>query len=300
MSDAVPIDVRVTDNGCVLAKFYGEEAVVYRFPYKVLKSRQAGFDVDNPFVIYILSGVDKSGADAVYVGKSTSGIGNRPTSHEDKGDWSQCFVVTDKSDSFLNDGVIQYMENSVWNRINEVGTLVNTTNITNACTANRMDKYGADKLLKSAYRLLYVLGLDLMTESAAAPAEPPAEPSTDRPVTLNDLQYSYGQRELMNFIHDSLLRLDPHLRIAPVVKWNYVRFSFANKNKALVYCIMQRRKDSIRALIQGTSDQFNDPDVTPVSPGEVYGGCKSAFMVRTHDDAVKLIDLCSKAYSRSL
>jgi hypothetical protein len=49
MNDAVPIDVRVTDNGCVLAKFYGEEAVVYRFPYKILKSRQAGFDVDNPF-----------------------------------------------------------------------------------------------------------------------------------------------------------------------------------------------------------------------------------------------------------
>lgn len=300
MKNAERIDVRLSQNRCASAKFIGEEAVVYRIPYRILKCRQADLPIENPFVVYILVGKDSSGKDSVYVGKSTRGIDNRPASHEDKGcSWLQCYVITEKGDSFLNDGIIQYMEYQVWSRVNDIGSFNNMTVVTNAGTANEVDRYSADKLLDRAYSLLDVLGLDLIVEKEELLIDHVSTLMPEKPKTVEDLDLSRDQRELMAFIQKSLYELDPHLRV--VVNdgsWNYIRFSFADRNKALVYCRGMRKKGIIKAYIQGESDFFDDPEVLPVSSSEVYGSCRATFDVKSHDDAVKLLQLCTKAYRR--
>lgn len=300
MKNAERIDVRLSQNRCASAKSVGEEAIVYRIPYQIIKCRQVDLSIENPFVVYILVGKDSSGNDSIYVGKSTKGIDNRPASHGDKGCvWSQCFIITEKGDSFLNDGIIQYMEYQVWSRVNGIARFNNTTVVTNAGTANEMDRYSADKLLDRAYRLLDVLGLDLIVDQGDIVIDHVSNSTVEKPKSLDDLDLSPVQRELMAYIRDSLLNVDPHLRI--VVNdgsWNYVRFSFADRNKALVYCRGMKKKGIIRAYIQGTSDLFDDPEVLPVSSSEVYGSCKSTFDVKDRADAAKLVDLCIRAYRR--
>ena len=140
--------------------------LVYRIPYQNLNAgSEEPIKIKNKFIVYILFGENKSGLDVIYVGKSTNGLKNRPTSHEDKYDnWTCCYVLTQLEEhTFFNDGIIQYIENEINKRVNDVAHYQNTTKTTNAGTANNFDMEDCAEYLKKAYMMLDVLGLDLLT-----------------------------------------------------------------------------------------------------------------------------------------
>lgn len=140
--------------------------LVYRIPYQNLS---AGADepikIKNKFIVYILFGENNDGQDVIYVGKSTNGLKNRPTSHDDKFDnWTYCYVLTQFEErTFFNDGTIQYIEDKVNKKVNDLKHYQNTTKVTNAGTANTFDMEDCDEYLSKAYEMLDVLGLDLIT-----------------------------------------------------------------------------------------------------------------------------------------
>lgn len=140
--------------------------LVYRIPYQNLT---AGADepikIKNKFIVYVLFGENNNGSDVIYVGKSTNGLKNRPTSHDDKYDnWTYCYVLTQFEErTFFNDGTIQYIEDKVNKRVNDLKHYINTTKVTNAGTANSFDMEDCDEYLEKAYQMLDVLGLDLIS-----------------------------------------------------------------------------------------------------------------------------------------
>lgn len=142
--------------------------LVYRIPYQNLLDQNKQLLqklIKNRFIVYILFGESKQGDDVVYVGKSTNGLLNRPTSHDDKHDnWIYCYVLTQFEErTFFNDGIIQYIENEISNRINELNHYQNTTVLTTPSTANSYDMEECYKYLKIAYEMLDVIGLDLIS-----------------------------------------------------------------------------------------------------------------------------------------
>lgn len=151
--------------------------LVYKIPYDDVVSKSIGFNIQNSFIVYILQGKNKTGEDVLYVGKSKNGLLNRPTAHEDKCDnWRTCYVLTQfKERTFFNDGTIQYIENKISERVNEVNTFINTTKNTNAGTANKDDEEECDDYLDQAYKMLNIIGLDLITNSEDALAEADVE-----------------------------------------------------------------------------------------------------------------------------
>ncbi len=140
--------------------------LVYRIPYQDL-SVNAGESIiiKNKFIVYVLFGENPTGQDVVYVGKSTNGLRNRPTSHEDKyNNWTYCYVLTQFEErTFFNDGTIQYIEDKINKRINDINHYENTTRVTSDGTANSFDMEDCDVYLSKAYDMLDVLGLDLLT-----------------------------------------------------------------------------------------------------------------------------------------
>ena len=140
--------------------------LVYRIPYQNLSAgAEEPIKIKNKFIVYILFGENRNGSDVIYVGKSTNGLKNRPTSHNDKFDnWTYCYVLTQFEErTFFNDGTIQYIEDKVNKRVNDLKHYVNTTKVTNAGTANSFDMEDCDEYLEKAYQMLDVLGLDLIT-----------------------------------------------------------------------------------------------------------------------------------------
>ncbi len=140
--------------------------LVYRIPYQNLSvSADEPIKIKNKFIVYILFGENNEGQDVIYVGKSTNGLKNRPTSHDDKFDnWTYCYVLTQFEErTFFNDGTIQYIEDKVNKRVNDLKHYQNTTKVTNAGTANTFDMEDCDEYLSKAYEMLDVLGLDLIT-----------------------------------------------------------------------------------------------------------------------------------------
>ena len=140
--------------------------LVYRIPYQnLLTTATEPITIKNKFIVYILFGENPAGQDVIYVGKSTNGLKNRPTSHDDKyNSWTYCYVLTQFEErTFFNDGTIQYIEDKVNKRVNDLKHYQNTTNKTNAGTANTFDMEDCDEYLEKAYQMLDVLGLDLIT-----------------------------------------------------------------------------------------------------------------------------------------
>ncbi|MCR4792536.1 MAG: DUF4357 domain-containing protein [Lachnospiraceae bacterium] len=140
--------------------------LIYRIPYQNLSQiSEEPIKINNKFIVYILYGESRDGADYIYVGKSTNGLKNRPTSHDDKYDnWTYCYVLTQLEErTFFNDGTIQYIEDKVNKRVNELNHYRNTTKVTNAGTANSFDMEDCDEYLSKAFEMLDVLGLDLIT-----------------------------------------------------------------------------------------------------------------------------------------
>lgn len=149
--------------------------LVYRIPYKNIKAKNHGIDISNRFVVYILYGRNAKGKDIIYVGKSKNGINYRPLAHEDKNEnWTTCFILTDiKERTILNDGTIQYLEDKICSRVNDIDKYINTTSQTTSGTANHSDMEDCDEFLEEAYDMLFALGLDLYeTEDEAQPPSP--------------------------------------------------------------------------------------------------------------------------------
>lgn len=139
--------------------------LVYKIPYRDLEVKNYGFQIPNAFIVYILFGKNDQGRDVVYVGKSKNGLTYRPVAHTDKyNNWTACYVVTQfKERTFLNDGTIQYLEDKLNKRINDLKTFVNTTNMTTTGTANKSDEEDCDDFLEEIYPMLFILGLDLLS-----------------------------------------------------------------------------------------------------------------------------------------
>lgn len=147
--------------------------LVYRIPYRDVERKRIGFTIANPFIVYILYGKNNQGKDMIYVGKSKNGLANRPTAHKNKfDDWTTCYVLTQFMErTFFNDGAIQYLEDQLNHRIQEVGVFNNTTVTTTSGTANDDDIEDCDNYLDEVYSMLEVLGLDLITNSEEDVAE---------------------------------------------------------------------------------------------------------------------------------
>lgn len=139
--------------------------LVYRIPYQNLKGKNDTFEIENPFIVYILLGRNENGKDVIYVGKSKNGIKNRPTAHNDKwSSWEYCFILTQfKERTFFNDGTIQYIEDKISSKVDSLNKFKNTTVNTNTGTANTTDVEDCDEYIEEAYQILDILGLDLTT-----------------------------------------------------------------------------------------------------------------------------------------
>lgn len=153
--------------------------LIYQIPYTNLKALNPGFVIPNRFIVYILFGKNARGKDVLYVGKSKNGLANRPTAHDDKyANWSACYILTQfKERTFFNDGTIQYLEDVLNHRINELNLYHNTTLTTSSGTANTDDVENCDDYLVEVYKMLDILGLDLITNSEEAEAEKDVEES---------------------------------------------------------------------------------------------------------------------------
>ncbi len=137
--------------------------LVYRIPYQnLLDGADDSIRIKNKFIVYILLGERADGKDAMYVGKSKNGLKNRPTSHGNN--WTYCYILTQIEErTFFNDGTIQYIEDQINRRIKDTNHYLNTTQVTNSETVNRLDEEDCDIYLEKAYQMLDVLGLDLIT-----------------------------------------------------------------------------------------------------------------------------------------
>lgn len=164
--------VKYSGNSVELSK-PNSTMLVYKFPYSDLERRRIGFKIANPFIVYILLGKNAQGRDMIYVGKSKRGPFNRPTSHKDKyANWTTCYILTQFIErTFFNDGTIQYLEDQINRRIQEIELYENTTKTTSSGTANKDDMEDCNEYLEEAYDVLGILGLDLITNSEEDIAE---------------------------------------------------------------------------------------------------------------------------------
>lgn len=124
---------------------------IIRLPYDNIKS----FDYQS-FLVYILVKNNN-----IYVGKSKNGVLNRPTSHTNN--WDLVYFIIDESNLF-NDGIIQYLENVINNKINLTDAYNNQTQLTNRDTINESEYEYISHELSDIYYMLYALGLDLIHE----------------------------------------------------------------------------------------------------------------------------------------
>lgn len=161
--------VKLNDKHCIEISKPINTILVYKIPYNNIKSKNHNVEISNRFIVYILFGKNSKDKDIIYVGKSKNGIDHRPAAHEDKYDsWTDCYVLTDiKERTILNDGTIQYLEDKICARINELEQYINTTEQTVQGTANHSDMEDCDEYLQEAYDMLYALGLDLLTPNPA-------------------------------------------------------------------------------------------------------------------------------------
>lgn len=151
--------------------------LVYRIPYLTLLQDGCAFSVDNNFIVYILVSEDER----IYVGKSKNGLKNRPTSHENKcNSWRFCYVLTQfKERTFFNDGIIQYIENDLNEKIKNLGRFTNTTQVTSSSTANASDETPCQEYIKESLDMLDAIGLDLITSKVVGKDELDVDMDTD-------------------------------------------------------------------------------------------------------------------------
>ena len=155
--------IKYTEGNCIEVSKPISTILLYRIPYQRIREKDWDIVISNRFIVYILLGKDDERKDAVYVGKSKNGIENRPQSHEDKHvHWKDCYILTDiRERTTLNDGMIQYLEHKISDRVDASKEYVNTTKSVNRDTASRSDMEVCNVFLSEAYDMLDILGLNL-------------------------------------------------------------------------------------------------------------------------------------------
>ena len=154
--------------------------LAYRIPYQTLIDGELPLKIDNNFIVYILVGKEKDNdKEIAYVGKSKNGLKTRPTSHDDKcSNWQYCYVLTQFMErTFFNDGTIQHLENELNKVMGSLNRFHNTTKQTSSDTANPSDKEYCKEYLEEALEMLFILGLDLYTNTTKEDVDEDCEES---------------------------------------------------------------------------------------------------------------------------
>lgn len=156
--------INTSDHTVEMAK-PNSTILIYRISYGDLCRNHMAFTIPNRFIVYILFGKNDEGKDVLYIGKSKNGLANRPTAHKDKYvNWTECFILTQfKERTFFNDGVIQYLEDLITKQAKQTNSYQLTTIVTNTGTVNETEREDCREYLEEAYKMLDVLGLDLLT-----------------------------------------------------------------------------------------------------------------------------------------
>jgi len=285
--DVTGIRIKYTKNRCVEATKTSNTIQICRIPYDVLKSSNCDIQIQNRFIVYILLCRNPEGQDIAYVGKSKNGIDDRPLKHEESDiKWSDCFIITDSDQSFLNDGVIQYLEKEIFTIIKESQLYMLTTKNVNTDTANLADKESADSMIDLTVKILDVLGLHI----------PESKRNTESREANNnnlvDLNLPYNQMQLMKYINSGLLSISENISVRVVPGWKYAAYSVPNTHKTLVYCVYNKSKSIFKAYLIGKPEIYNDVSLIPAESGSKYGKCQSTMIISNTEDADKLIGLC--------
>lgn len=290
-----------TDNGCIEVRSKHNRYLVYRIPYRALKTKQVDIGILNRFVVYILHHANPDGKDELYIGKSKNGIEGRPVSHEEKNiPWTECFILTEEQGGFFNDGVIQYLEDEICSRFKSSGTYDVQTKVTTSGTANKSDIEDCKIFLRYAYPALETLGLSIPPVANADPTLDDFHQKVKKPsrVDVDPLDMSDDMRELYYRIESCLLGIDGNLRMAVQPKWSYVRFSFPDIKKTLVYCRYLKKDGAFEMHVIGEPKWYGGLGVRPAGPGDKYGACATVFIVRRPSDIERVKSICSIGYDR--
>ena len=146
----------VDDKGIISITNHMSNVILYKVPYEIIKKEK--IKTPNRFINYILISETKK---KIYVGKTKNGIYNhkkRPSEHENKcEDWTDCIIITMKTDEFLNDGVIQYVENELNTKFSDLKYYKNTTCQTTKQTANSKEQRDCEIYLKDMSVFYFLL-----------------------------------------------------------------------------------------------------------------------------------------------
>lgn len=239
-------NIKCTKNMCIEMSKPNSSILIYKFPYKTLKSRQYDIEISNRFIVYILFGKNENGKDIIYVGKSKNGIDTRPAAHEDKNsNWTDCYILTNfKERTFFNDGTIQYLEDKIRRKIDELGTYINTTNQTIQDTANHSEKEDCNEFLDEAYKMLYVIGLDLISISKKTVEDNKNISNVNRDISyeekFNTKIAETNMQPVVSKIYNIIKEDVPDIEL--IHKKEFSRFSNNNTN----YIFIHLKKNAIR------------------------------------------------------
>jgi hypothetical protein len=281
--------VTYRQSKCIEVKSNGTSYKFYRIPYSLLESGKHGIVPDSKFVVYLLKGKDKENRDCLYVGTSTNGIENRPTSHGDKKvAWETCIIFTSFDPTFLNDSKIRYIEDRLRCAIDETKEYINTTKSTSGKGTNDYDNEDCDKAMPYILEVYDLMGINIMPKRKVELGDFLVDKPIGSVMTAGK-GTDYSQLKLTDEMKDwfktaeSIVKeLDP--QIIPNVTSTYANFKYPGVSKTVAYFYPNKREGKVRVLLQGTPDWYNDPKVTPRPENMHNGDCKAMFFITCDAD----------------
>ncbi len=285
--DVTGIRIKYTKNKCVEVTKTSNTIQICRIPYDILKSGDCDIHIQNRFIVYVLLCRNPEGRDIAYVGKSKNGTDDRPLKHEESNvKWDDCYIITDSDQSFLNDGVIQYLEKEIFTILKKSQLYTLTTKNVNTDTANPADKESADSMLNLAVKIVDILGMHIPeTETKTSGTD-------EKNTNLGDLNLPPEQMKLIEYVNDGILSVSEDINMRVVPGWKYAAYGINNTHRTLAYCVYDKSRSGFKAYMIGKPELYNDSDVIPAEQGSRYGKCLSKYSFTDTKGADKLIRLC--------
>lgn len=194
----------------------------------------------------------------------------------DLGSFSDCYILTTfQEKTFLNDGSIQYIEDAISHRIDNIPHFINLTDQTSRDTANTTEVEDCMDFLDEIYFRLNLLGLDL------SPVESEDDIMPETPSRGFQI-YDYNRPLYEQFVN-MVKTVNPDIQ-STVMKV-YIKFEL---DKNLLFSIDQR-KDHILLFLNADPDQFSDPEklIEPAFQGHHgVGHSKIKIMDDSHFDYI--------------